>query len=328
MNKKYLFAGLLLLALLCAAAFYSFRYAEKENERNVRGQHTFAVTRQNTGTLQQIKMTTPEDGPITVYFDGEVWRFKEAADYFAGSGMLAEFYAMINDSLIMAVSDGSEELFNKYRLQPAAEEYPPETQGTTLETFDADGNLLDKVIIGSATENPEYRFARREGKPFVYSISKVRGFSGRAMAWLPFPLLEIHRSIISAVERDGVRLDAETLETIYPQSEKLRTFLSALSYIVYQDIMTTGEFEQDFAQIKPRRLEVETVVGLIYALDIYKIADTYWLGVTLKSKRVVQKEVPEFIAENQKYFKDWIFQLDDEGGKILYTSGFKAPQKK
>jgi len=89
--------------------------------------------------------------------------------------------------------------------------------------------------------------------------------------------------------------------------------------------VTTEEFEQNFAQIKPRHLEVETVVGLIYALDIYKVADTYWLGVTLKSRRVVQKDVPEFIAENQKYFKDWIFQLSDEGGKILYTSGFKAP---
>jgi len=322
----YVFSGLLILSI---AVFCSFRYAQDEDNRNVRGQHVFAQTRENMGTLQQIHISAPQSGiKFTVYLsDDNIWRIKELSDYFASPSMLAEFYAMVNNSLIMKVSEGNEKLFSAYSLFAQSEKYPSESVGTVVETYDKEGNLLDKVVIGRAEENSEYYFARKEESSFIYSINKVNGFSGEPGAWLPFPLLEIHRSIITSVERNGVRLNDDVLEAGYLQSAKVKEFLRTLSFIGYQNIVTKKKFAERLKEAELHSLSVETVVGLVYVLDVYKIDDKYWLGVTLKSTRVSKKEVPGFISENQKYFENWLFQLSDDDGKVLYNSAFKLPQK-
>ena len=55
-------------------------------------------------------------------------------------------------------------------------------------------------------------------------------------------------------------------------------------------------------------------------LNIYFADNTYWLTIHLQMNKIARKEVGAFVGENQKYFKDWIFQLNDEQGSALYDT--------
>ena len=90
---------------------------------------------------------------------------------------------------------------------------------------------------------------------------------------------------------------------------------------MYSRGLSALDFTADFPQAAPHQIRVETEIGLVYVLNVYQPAENdYWLAVSLESTRLARKEVQPFIAENQKYFADWVFNLDDSQGKILFNS--------
>lgn len=311
MSKKLLWSALIVLVLGIFAAFSGW-YAHRRLWLNVRGNYTFAQTRGNIARLQRIKMTTA-DGEINVYEKDGIWYLKEAADYFVNAGQLAAFYNMLNNSVIVAADENKTSEWQSYGLDDA--------QKIAVETFDDDGNLLDKINISGGSSDEEFRYAKRDEYPYVYTISAVGAFSGAAGAWMPFPLLEIPAKIIENIKLPDASLSKEAVAAYLPKSASLQNLTAALSYISYQGIAFKKDFTADFPQAAPHQIRVETEIGLVYVLNVYQPAENdYWLAVSLESTRLARKEVQPFIAENQKYFADWVFNLDDSQGKILFNS--------
>ena len=72
----------------------------------------------------------------------------------------------------------------------------------------------------------------------------------------------------------------------------------------------------------PNKLNYKiTITSTKIITKIYKIEnEDYWLAVELNKTKISQRGVDTFVAENQKYFKDWVFNLNDEQGQFLYET--------
>ncbi len=305
--------------LLTSLTAYSLWYIKQKAGLNLRGQYIFSQTKENISTLQKIKLTTPDTGEINIYLkDDGVWHFAEAADYFVNPEQLSAFYYMINNAVITAIDKNSDFTKTELLIPSSASR---QGEGTLVETYDSDGNLLDKIIIGKTLADNDYHFARNPKYPYTYTISSVRGFSGNADAWIPFPLIQLPVNALENIKLTEDTLSAQTLQTYLPRSLKLRKFVSSLTYLGYTGIAYKKDFNEDFSDVTPHQITVETSLGLIYVLNIYKPEpDEYWLTVKLEHTKIPQKDVIKFVQENQKYFENWIFNLDTAQGKLLYNS--------
>jgi hypothetical protein len=321
MPKKYLIKAFLFVLVAAIALGFSNWYKQYKNDANVLGQYTFAQTRQNIRRMAHIRITTAEDGTFNLKREGEYWRFQEAANYYINTDSLANLYNMINNSVIMNVQPGDKKLFAEAGLvMPTAAKADTKFKGTRIEIFDDEEILLNDLIIGNGLDDGEYHFARQTNGSYVYNVSQIGIFSGSPQSWIPYPLLKIKENMIEALVLDGRILSRQLLHDIKPHLSFIKELLDTLSFLRYDGIAKLSEFKQTFPDAQPQTIKVITPLGLIYALNVYHTDDAYWLTVRLQMDKIARTEVAAFIGENQKYFKDWVFQLSPEQGAALYDT--------
>lgn len=310
LNKYFRYAWIFLAA--AAVLFGTVLWNKYQSDAGkVRGQYAFEQTRNNIKLLKHIRMTTPTSGEVNLELrDGE-WRFKEAKDYFINVNRLAAFYEMVNNALIETVNPATVEVLEKQNLTPDT--------GTKVTTYDGAGKVLDEVIIGKRYNDESVYAYFANNKSYYYSIGPVGAFSGEAQDWIPYPLLNIDANLIRKMVIRGRVFAGEKLEKLAQRSLNLQRALGVLSFIGYNGIMLKSDMLQDeTVNVEPRTLDVVMINGLIYAMQIYEVADTYWLGITLQADKLTRKDVPAFVKQNQKYFADWLFLMDTRQGKTLY----------
>lgn len=322
MTKKYIIRALIFVIIATAALLFSGWYKQYKKDANVLGKYTFAETRQNIRRMAHIRITTAADGAFNLKRQGEYWRFEEAADYFVNTDSLANLYNMINNSIIMNVQSGDKKLIAEAGLVKPSPTIKAmlKYKGTRIEIFDDEDNLLNDLIIGNSLDNGEYHYARQTDGSYVYNVSQIGIFNGSPQSWIPYPLLKIKENMIEALVLDGRILSRQLLHDIKPHLSFIKELLDALSFLRYDGIAKLSEFKQTFANAQPQTIKVVTPLGLIYALNVYHTDDAYWLTVRLQMDKIARTEVATFIGENQKYFKDWVFQLSPEQGAALYNT--------
>lgn len=319
MSKKYLILTLISVVFIALLAGVSVWYSQRKQGENVRGKYAFAETRSNIRRLRHVKLTTADSGEINLYLKDGVWHFQEAANYFVNPEQLADFYYMLNNSIFTAVSKTHKDDYEQKLLLNPLES--PKNSGTLIETFNEEEQLMDSVIIGSSDSQGEERFARVQKYPYVYKISAVRGFSGAAGAWMPYPLLGIPTFAVRNILVQNIKLSEKALAVYLPYSENLQKLMKIFTFLEYDGIAYKTDFARDYPAEEPKQISVETKEGLVYNFKIYRIEnEDYWLAVELNKTKISQKGVDSFVAENQKYFKDWVFNLNDEQGQFLYET--------
>lgn len=320
MNKRYLvFAALFaLVALLLLGA--SLYYRNHASFANKRGQYTFTQTRQNISRMARIQMITADDGEINIVRDGKLWRLREAAGYYINNAMLAAFYQMVNNSVIMTVQKSDTAQIAALHLAAPNDNAEMTAKGTEVAIYDDEGVLLDHLIISKPLQNSDYRYARHAGSSYVYTISGTGVFSGEGQSWVPYPLLKISDDMIDALIIDGKILDRQLLHDIEPYLSFIRDIKQTLGFVRYDGIALQSDFLAAFPNIKPQTLQVLTPVGLLYTLDVYAADNAYWLTIKMERGKLAPKPVAEFIRDNQHYFDGWIFKLEQAQGQALYDS--------
>ena len=312
MRRKHIFGA---LAFLCAALllFAAALWQQKQSQAGlVRGIFAFAQTRSNIRLLAKVKMITADSGEINIYRRGEDWYFSEAKDYFVNVHQLAEFYNMVNNSLIENVFPAEPEALKGKMLDPET--------GTKIITYDTKDNVLDEMVIGKHSVGASSYAYNPRNPEYYYIISNVGAFSGEAEGWIPYPLLTVDARLIKSLKTAKTVYTQEQIQKSVTVNPDIQRVLGVLSFIGYDGISAKSELLSDEAQnIEPHEIEVTMAGGLIYAFSIYKIEDLYWLGITLKADRIAYKDVPTFVENNQKYFADWLFLMSMRQGQILYN---------
>lgn len=319
MNKKSLKIVFLFVFVSVIILVGILGYQRLMNEENLRGQYTFAQVKENIKDLSKITMTTPRSGVINIYRQGDFWRFKEASDYFVNMDMLSHFYEMINNSVITSVEKGTNDSLKQNNLLSEAESERGVGQGTEVAIYNSKGKLLSNIIIGKRIDvDSEYVFARRKNGKYIYKISDVGRFSGEAPAWIPYPLLQIEDSYLDNVEMDGEVFSHQQLMRLPLRSSRVRKVLQSVAFVDYQGIVKKEDFFASAQNLTVKEIKFNMVGGFGYVLHIYKTNEYYWLEVTLVANSLAHPAVGPFVKDNQQYFSEWVFQLYDDQGELLY----------
>jgi hypothetical protein len=162
--------------------------------------------------------------------------------------------------------------------------------------------------------------ARYTNGHYAYGISSANPFSGEASAWIPMPLLEVKNYMLESLKIGDKKLNREQLNVLISSSKVVKDVVNAVSFVFYDGIVSRHDFETDFPDSKAKRIVLETDVGEVYVLDVYKIDETYWLSVKLTTTKIFVRGVKELVDSNQVYYADWVFQLNEEQGAILYEA--------
>lgn len=322
MKNKYLYYAGVFCCAVVIMLLGVFGYMKYQEGRNVRGQYTFDNTRKNISRLSRISLITPESGEINIIREGNTWKFKEAASYFANVEMLSEFYKMVNNSIILSVTTDSD--LQKYDLQTDGDK----NISTIIRTYDDENQLLDALVFAPVVDVDNQRYARLENRPFVYTINATERFSGNAESWLPYPLLSITQNIVEEFEWNGEVYNRHYFEKLLQHSAKGRAIMQILQFIEYYGLTTAKDFVHAYPMARARKAKVVTIAGLVYNLYFYRVEGDYWIRIKLTSTKVPHKEVPAFIRNNSKYFDKWIFRLTEEQGRLLYDLDLPTVKRK
>ena len=312
MNKKYFIVAFIFVFVSSVCGIGARLYTSWRDSLSVGGAPTFAATKAKMSHLGKIKITNPDDSEITLLRQDGIWHFAEAKNYFANLNQMNDMLRMLNDSSIISTEETNKRQLERRGLDAKT--------GVLLQTYTLDDKVLDRLIIGKK-DGKKICYARQpQSETHTFRISSCGSFSGEAGDWLPYPLLSLPHDEIERIQTPENKLFADEIHKQIMQSSDMRRFILTIGAIDYHGIAFRDELlNNPDLEITTRTVEVELENGLVYILNIHLIDDTYWLEPNMKVGKIARKSVPEFIERNRRLFENWLFQLDDMQGKILYN---------
>jgi hypothetical protein len=315
MNKKYILAAFI-FALLAFIGLYSVVSYQNQNTISARGHYTLEHLRPQIPLMSHIRLQNSDEEEINLYHRGNLWHFHEAADYFVNNETLAAFYDFINNSTITDIQKASAEKIADLKKQ-----------STEVRIFDDSENLLAHFWLAEKTNRDKTRNMLMPESNHIYTVSRARTDFGSADAWVPMPLLQIPYDDITGIDFDEQYINGQALEVARKQFDFIKDLTNALGYTLYEGIVARSDFLQAYPDLEPQTIKVHLFGGLIYRLDTYAVDGTYWLSITISTERIVRTPVVKVADSLKPFYADWLFQLTDEQGKIIYAAGKKqTPQ--
>lgn len=313
MTKKYILGSILfvLTSLLILAGVWG--YSRYRQGANVRGEYALSATRDKINYLGNIKIGTSSGGEFNIHrlSDGS-WRFKEAKDYYVNEDMLASFFKMVKNSVIVSVLPVDDEFLRQNNLT--------EETGIKVETYDYDGKLLDKVILGKWIPEQQLMMIKSSANEhYAYAVSAINNFSGSPQDWIPYPLLNIKTSEIKSVIINGNKKDYREFNKLLSSSSAWRELVRVLDFVEYQGLT----YKSDLADLPPdtkvRQIDVLMLTGMFYKLTVLNVGTSYWVLISMDAQKVFTREAINVAADTYRYYADWVFQLMEEQGKALFN---------
>lgn len=312
MNKKHVLMAVLFLLLSLSLLACAWFYTSLKHEDNVRGKYMFANTRDNINYLGYINISSPENGEINIYHweDGS-WRFQEANDYYTNDDVLASFFNMIRNSIVISSIGADGASLEKNDLEGE--------KAINIKTYDYNGKLLDDVVLGRKIGDQGIVMARRSNNNrYIYTISSAANFPTSARDWLPYPLLHINPNEIKAVTINGHKFNRDDLDRLMRFSSSWKNFARTLDFLDYNGLTLKSDLKHLPEDTKVRQIDVSVYGGLIYKLVVLNVDAEYWVIISLDAPKVFLPKAVEVATKSYKYYSDWFFKLSDEQGKYLF----------
>lgn len=312
MNKKYFISAFIFVLISAICGIGAWLYTSWYNSLSVDGTPTFAATKAKMSHLGKIKITSPDGSVITLSRQEGIWHFEEAKNYFTNLNQMNDLLRMLNDSAIISTDETSRNQLERRGLD--------DKSGVLLQTYTLDNKILDQLIIGKK-DGKKICYARLpQSEKYTSRISSCGSFSGYAGDWIPYPLLSLPHDAIERIKTPEKEMYRDAIHEQIMQSSEMRQVILALGAVDYQGIAFRKELLNDEeAKTATRQLEVELKDGLVYVFNIHLIDGTYWLEPNMKVGKIARQSVPQFIENNRRYFENWLFQLGNTQGKLLFN---------
>jgi hypothetical protein len=312
MNKKYILAAFIFALFAFIGLYAAVSYQKHQNAISARGHYVFEQMRSQIPLMSHIRLQNSDEEEINLYHQGDLWHFREAADYFVNNETLAAFYDFINNSTITDIQKASDEQITEFG-----------NQSTEIHILDDNENVLAHFWLADKINPDKTRNLLMSDSKYIYTVSRARTDFGATDAWVPMPLLQIPYDDITGIDFDEQYITGQALEIARKQFDFIKDLIDALGYTLYDGIITRANFLQAYPNLKPQSIKVHLFGGLIYQLDTYAVDGSYWLSITIATERIVRTPVMKLANSLQPFYADWLFQLTDEQGKIIYAAGKK-----
>ena len=296
MNKKYLFAICIMIIVSVGSLLVGLKHLEDKTVGEMLGANTFVNTKNNLFKLGRIVVTNSNQEQINLYYDG-IWYFEEAADYFVDENAMRNLFNAINDSVLVE------------NVEPLRAE-----NTFNIKTYDTEGNLLDDINFA----NDDMSYINYAGKENWYKADNLNDISFNPTDLLPYPLLSVPEEFILAVNINNHYATKSALDEIKPFNEDISGFLNVLSSIDYVGIISEELFFENYADSMAKEIKLYLMGGLNYHLQVYKTDEEYYLKIIPERELIARTEVNAIMKTKKMYYDGWLFQLNDEQGKLLY----------
>lgn len=300
MNKKYLFAICIMIIVSVGSLLVGLKHLEDKTVGEMLGANTFVNTKNNLFKLGRIVVTNSNQEQINLYYDG-IWYFEEAADYFVDENAMRNLFNAINDSVLVE------------NVEPLRAE-----NTFNIKTYDTEGNLLDDINFA----NDDMSYINYSGKENWYKADNLNDISFNPTDLLPYPLLSVPEEFILAVNINNHYATKSALDEIKPFNEDISGFLNVLSSIDYVGIISEELFFENYADSMAKEIKLYLMGGLNYHLQVYKTDEEYYLKIIPERELIARTEVNAIMKTKKMYYDGWLFQLNDEQGKLLYDISF------
>ena len=309
MNKRYFMAVLLfvLSALVCFVG--AVVYYQNQESAQVRGHYALAQLRAQIPLMAHISITTPQNETVSLYRQGDYWHFREAADYYVNNDTLAAFYEFVNNSTIVDVVPATDEQISRLKL------------GTQIIITDDAKQVLAHFWLARKANVDGTIDMLPQNSQYIYRVSRAKTFFGAVAAWVPMPLLQLDNTRITGIDFNEEYINGEVLAEVKQEFDFMRKLSDVLAFTLYDGIVQKQNFETAYPEIKPQTLKVHVSGGLIYRLQIYAADNSYWLAIDVSTERIARNEAVLAAQSLQRFYADWLFELNAEQGPILYQAG-------
>lgn len=315
MNTRFLKSGLIVLTVsILFAVTVIFMFSLKQNQR-FGGEQVFEKTAANITDIGTIAIETP-DTTINLELEDNLWRVREADNYYAGYSLINGLFNEINSSL-----------FYRHQIDYDSKEdakYNLDKNGLRIITKTPNGQILNSVLVGSKTSNGLYHFAKVEGQPGIFLITGNYAFPNKMASWLQQPLLSLEESEISSYAVEETT--AERPDVLIPfkisgtnKDIDISRHLKPLGYVDAVNVLQSENFDiKDWPEHK--KLTITTFEGLVIVMNIFTNQNKYWATITLSTTTLPTPQTNDYIKNNAFLYNGWYFELNPTSGRILFNS--------
>ncbi len=303
--KVALFLFLLSLPVFC---FGVYQHGKKVHNLS-RGNYFFSKTRESVD-LSKILISFNDESYITFIKTDDLWRIKEADDYYASFSKINTLIDLIRKSVIYRADVIKNEKGFKF------------DNFIKIQTYDSYDNVIDEAIIAKQNDKNKYHYATLNNDNFLYQISTKIQLSSNIYNWLQMPIINLLPEDIKQVNfnkdivyRKYKNSNFVNMETNYATPE-IHRILNNIRSISAEDIRHASNFNRDnYSKVK--HFVLTTFDGIIYKIDLYKGNNDFWINVALDKKLITTPEAYKKVEENTILYNGWFFKINYDKGVIL-----------
>jgi len=313
MLKHLKIAGLI-FSLGLVFLFFGFTENKTLFYKMSKGSYFFTKTR-DCPQVKSVVLTFPDNQKISIEQQDDLWRIKELDDYYASFNKINTLVALIRNTTVYR----SDKLTNDV-ASPVAKK-----PNIVIESFNANGELIDKGEIYARLPHNKYHYALLNNDGLLYQIIGDFSLSSAVTDWAQMPLLAVERKQIERIKSDDFevyrRFNTEEFKSIATKepAAHIRGLIENLWYLSAQDVRHALHFDLTKYQ-KNRHYEIWLFGGAIYDLDIFNNGTEYWLNIRLKAGKIVNASTARQLKENSILYDGWFFRIDKNKGEAI--SGF------
>ncbi len=310
---KHIKAAGVLLCLTLSLLTWGIIQNGKQVHSLSRGSYFFSKTRDHAH-IAQIAITFPDSSVISIEKKDDLWRIKEADDYYAAFSKVNALVELIRNTTIYRADklqgDDSNTFFD---------------DAIKIKSMDDNGDIIDSAVIAPRRENNKYHYAIRGNDHMLYQLSGNFVLSSNRMDWVQMPLLTFNNKQIRRIKTDTFevyrRFPAENFKSVKTGGETphIKGLIDSLWYLSAEDVCHAVNFKTESYK-KIKNYEITLFGGAIYLLDIYNSGDDYWLSIRLNKAKLLSDDTAKKLIENSILYDGWFFQIDKDKGAII--SGF------
>ncbi len=305
------------IVLLCCLPL--LLWGLKINNDNImllsKGNYFFEKTR-NSPNVSSIVLKFDNKKTISINKKNELWRIKEADDYYASFAKINSLVLLIRNTIIHRADAirKNDELHKKNKK-------------IVIQSIDDDGNIVDEATIFEKEQNNKNHYASLNNDNFLYQIKGNFDISSNPMDWVQMPILKIANKEIQEIKCDKFSVYRQYAEDRFIDNKThngvnhIDSFINALWYLSGNNVIHSVNFKQK-NYLKLRKYEVKLFNGIIYEITFYQNKEDskkYVVNVELKKNLLMSKEGAKWLEENSVLYRGWFFEISSDIGEILAT---------
>ena len=323
MNSKTLLKAISLLFVLICGTYVSMSYQKQQNiPEAIIGTPVFDKALNHTENINKISFQTSKSHFDLIMKDN-YWRISQEDDYYAGTTMVNNLLSQLKNTVYYAKQKATPELLQKYGLHQ-------DSKGDNIAQIKlySKGQLLESINLGHTTNNGLYTYAYRPESDEIWLITGVFTLPQESYSWLQQPLFSYAPEQIKSIvmKKNDQKFIAARLNPKQPfvnqdfKEARVDLLLEDFRYFIFQKVKNKQHF--DFSKFPQKKeIKIITFSGLVNEITLYSNQKEYWISSKLSSLNLSNPNIDEYIENNKILFENWIFELPELSGKILFGVG-------